>query len=58
MSPGMSAVIRRPTVRRRLDWKLRTAVSVAGPKLPSMAPGLKPLDASRRCMLVTHWPTG
>jgi hypothetical protein len=44
------------TVRRRLDWKLRTAVSVAGPKLPSTAPGLKPLDASRFCRLVTHVP--
>lgn len=44
------------TPRPALDWKLRTAVSVAGPKSPSAAPGLKPLDASRFCRLVTHWP--
>ena len=47
---------RRRTVRRRLDWKLRTAVSVLAPKLPSTVPGLNPLDASRFCRLVTHVP--
>ena len=56
MRPRMLCGQHRRTVRRRLDWKLRTAVSVAGPKLPSTVPGLKPLAASRFCRLVTPVP--